>query len=382
MKISTLCRGAALAALAAAAGAGVAQAQTTDVSSDIATLKAQVAALQASQKKDDSSWSNTTKISGRMYFNFSNVDHTSDGVKQADNGTSFDIKRLYIGIDHKFDDIWSANVTTDFQYDAGAGATQLYIKKAYLEANISPALRIRAGSADMPWIPFVEDIYGLRQYEQTLIDRTKFGTSADWGVHASGKIANFLDYAVAVVDGAGYKHPFRSNSVDVEARISAKVKDFTFAIGGYDGKLGKNVEGSATPDLHTASRFDALAAYTNDKIRVGLEYFHADNWNNVTTVASDSSDGYSLFGSYKFLPKWTAFSKYENVNPRNDTASSFEEKYYNLGISYSPTKIVDLGLVYKHDNAKNGVLATGNGNIGGLTKGDYDEIGIFGQLRY
>ena len=47
-----------------------------------------------------------------------------------------------------------------------------------------------------------------------------------------------------------------------------------------------------------------------------------------------------------------------------------------------PINIVDLGLVYKHDNAKNGVLATGNGNIGGLTKGDYDEIGIFGQLRY
>jgi hypothetical protein len=381
MKISILRRGAAVAAFAAATGAGIAQAQTTDVSSDIATLKAQVAALEASQKKDDGNWFNATKISSRMYFDFSNVNHKADGVKQADNGTSFDIKRLYIGIDHKFDDVWSANVTTDFQYDSGAGATQIYIKKAYLEANLSPALKIRAGSTDMPWIPFVEDIYGLRQYEQTLIDRTKFGTSADWGIHASGKIAGWLDYAVAVVDGAGYKHPFRSDSVDVEARLSTKIKNFTLAIGGYDGKLGKNVEGGAV-DYHTASRVDALAAYTTDKIRFGVEYFHADDWNNVNTVASDSSDGYSVFGSYKFLPKWTAFSKYENVNPKKDTASSFEEKYYNLGISYSPTKIVDLGLVYKHDNARNGVLSTGNGNIGGLTKGDYDEIGIFGQLRY
>lgn len=360
---------------------GAANAQTPDVASDIAKLKTDVASLQAEQKKDDGNWFNSTKISGRMYFDFTNIDHKADGVSQSDNGTSFDIKRLYIGIDHKFDDVWSANVTTDFLYDSTSGATQLYIKKAYLEANIAPELKVRAGSTDMPWIPFVEDVYGLRQYEQTLIDRTKFGTSADWGVHASGKIAGWLDYAVAVVDGAGYKHPLRSEAVDVEARLSTKVKDFTFAIGGYTGKLGKDIKGGA-PDLHTASRFDALADYKTDKINIGVEYFRADDWNNVNTVASDSSDGYSGFGSYKFLPKWMVFGKYEDVNPKNDTAPSFEEKYYNLGVSYSPTKIVDIGLVYKHDNAKNGVLSTGNGNIGGLVKGDYDEVGVFGQLRY
>ena len=27
--------------------------------------------------------------------------------------TGFDVKRLYISIDHKFSDIWSANITTD-----------------------------------------------------------------------------------------------------------------------------------------------------------------------------------------------------------------------------------------------------------------------------
>lgn len=360
--------------------AGVANAQTTDQSADIEQLKSKVAALEAAQKKDSGSWADSTKISGRMYFDISNIDHKSDGVSQSDNGTSFDIKRLYIGIDHKFDDVWSANVTTDFLYDGTAGATQIYIKKAYLEAKISPALAIRAGSTDMPWIPFVEGIYGYRQYEQTLIDRTKFGTSADWGVHAAGKLGP-VDYAVAVVDGAGYKHPFRSKGVDVEARVSTQVSGFTFALGGYTGKLGKDVEGGA-PDYHTATRYDALAAYTNKVVRVGVEYFHADDWANVNTVASDSSDGYSVFGSYTFAPKWSVLAKYEDVNPKKDTVSNFEEKYYNFGISYAPTKIVDLALMYKHDNAKNGSLSTGNGTIGGLIKGDYDEIGIFGQLRY
>src|SRR5690242_5436992 len=59
-----------------------------------------------------------TTISGRMYADFTNIDNKVDGVEAAPTGTGFDIKRLYIGIDHKFSDMFSANVTTDFQYSS------------------------------------------------------------------------------------------------------------------------------------------------------------------------------------------------------------------------------------------------------------------------
>ena len=334
-----------------------------------------------------SDWWESTKISGRMYYDITNIDAKRAGVDSTSNGVSFDIKRFYVGIDHKFNDIFSADVTTDFTYDSTVGATQVYIKKAYLEANLSPMLDIRLGSTDLPWVPFVEGINGYRYVEHVLIDRAKFGTSADWGVHLKGKFANgVIQYAISAVNGAGYKKPIRTNGVDFEGRLSAHFKGVTLAVGGYTGKLG-TAHGTSTH--HTATRFDALAAYTANGVRVGFEYFKANNWYQVKSTAGDSADGYSVFASYQFSPEWGVFGRYDWVNPSNDIHPDLQETFYNFGIAYTPYKMVDFALVYKHDKATNGYWKTENGTIGGLAfvsgamgEGDYDEVGIFARLRW
>ena len=367
----------------AQAQAATTQVQTVQAAADsqIKMIPEQVkTAVAANTPKPKKSWADDTVVSGRMYYDLSHVTNKVDGVKKAPSGDGFDIKRFYVGIDHKFNDTFSGNITTDFQYSSAIGATELYIKKAYLQAKISDALVVRAGSTDLPWVPFVEDVYGYRYVENTLIDRTKFGTSADWGVHASGKLGPIFSYAVAVVNGAGYKNPSRGKGMDVEGRLSAQVDNLIFAVGGYTGKLGKEVQGS--PVRHTASRFDALAAYKTKTYRVGVEYFSTKDWNNVTTAASDKADGYSVFGSYAFNDKFSAFGRYDYVKPNKDTASSKKDGSYNIGLTYSPAKIVDFSLAYKHDKVENGTLSTSNGVIGGVRQGTYDEIGIFGQFRY
>ena len=99
-----------------------------------------------------------------------------------------ELKRFYIGVDHKFNDVFSANLTTDFRYNTNGTSNDVlvYVKKAYLQAKLIPAFTVRVGAADLPWVPFVEGVYGYRFVENTLIDRTKFGTSSDWGVHVLG----------------------------------------------------------------------------------------------------------------------------------------------------------------------------------------------------
>jgi hypothetical protein len=329
-------------------------------------------------------WWNDTTISGRMYYNISHSEVKVNGVKTAGTATGFDIKRFYLGVDHKFDKTFSANLTMDFNYDSGpAAATQFYIKKAYLRANFGKELDIRVGSSDLPWVPFAEDVYGYRYIENTLIDRTKFGTSADWGVHVSGE-KNFddlkLGYAVAAIDGSGYKHPLRSKSIDVEGRVNVEYKGLIAAVGGYTGKLGKSFQGTPTP--HRAERLDALAAYKDKQFRIGVEYFTATNWNNVATAATDTAWGVGPFASYQFDPKWSVFGKYEYVKPNAKTKDALHDDYFNIGISYTPVKIVDLALVYKRDKAVNGTISTSNGTIGGSASGTYDEFGLWGQLRW
>jgi hypothetical protein len=336
-----------------------------------------------------SGWWNNTTISGRMYYNLSDIENNSNGAKTNGSGFNFDIKRFYVGVDHTFDSVFSANVTTDVTYDSAAAASQIFIKKAYLQAKIIPEMTVRLGAADMPWIPYVEGIYGYRYLEQTLIDRTKFGTSSDWGVHVLGSVFdNLISYDFAMVNGGGYKKiPIGGGTnhfkdPDFEGRVSASYDGFNLAVGGYTGTLGQNY---TTTTHHTAQRLDLLGAYVNNGLRVGVEYFTATDY-SASLVAStgpgDSAHGVSGFASYAFTPEWGVFGRYDSVDPNTHTAPLLSEDYYTFGISWSPTKIVDFALAYKHDAASHGTISTGNGTIGGSTNGHYSEIGLFGNFQW
>jgi hypothetical protein len=354
-----------------------------------ATTAAKVAETPApapvAAKSDVPGWVRSTTITGKAFANVSSIDHKSDGVDQADNGTQTELKRFYLGVDHKFDDTFSANLTTDFRYNSNGTSkdTLVYVKKAYVQAKFAPEFFVRVGAADLPWVPFVEGLYGYRFVENVLVDRTKYGTSADWGVHIGGSFAGGrISYAASAVNGAGYKSLSRSsNTIDLEGRISANpIKNVTLAVGGYSGKLGKSSDVVTTQ--HRATRWNALAAYADSRVRVGVEYFEATNWNNVTTLVSDKSSGWSAFGSFAVTPKLSLFGRYDWVRPNKDTNPALKDNYFNAGVNFKPLKEIDLALVYKRDRAENGFLSTSNGTIGGADAGTYDEFGLFTQVAF
>ena len=352
----------------------------------ISALEAEVQQSEQRQAKvnDDTSkwsdklmgWWNNTTIGGTAFIDVSNIEHKVSGVKQGDTGTNFDLKRFYISVDHKFDEIWSANITTDVTYDSTTKASQLFLKKGWLQAKVfGDAFVIRAGASDLPWVPFAESLYGYRYVENTLIDRTKFGTSTDFGGHFFGKVADGLfNYQLSVINGAGYKaDPIgggvnRSKGLDVEGRVNVNWNGFVVGVGGYEGKLGKDIQGGPIT-YHTATRFDAVAAYVGNGVHAGVEYFSAHDWNNVLTAPpalTDNADGYGFFAAYDFMPQFGVFGRYDYVTPAETTAKKLHDNYYNFGVTWHATKIVDLSLVYKHDDAGSGdgSIATSNGTIG------------------
>ncbi len=416
----------------AATAATAAQAAQTQAAAAQAAVPTEVKTALAKQPKAKNEWTNSTSVSGRMYFNFSNIDAKSNGVKSTGNGTGFNIKRFYLGVDHTFDSTFSANLTMDASNVVGNTANAnfpgaptngtctalpctpainnnvalvgkgFYIKKAYLQAKLNPAFIVRLGSADLPWIPYVENQYGFRHIENVLSERDGTGTSADWGVHVLGDLAGgILSYQVSVIDGGGYRNVKVTNSVDVEGRVSAQYKGFYAAVGGYTGKRANDVQ-NATNVHHTAKRGDALIGYKNKLFNIGGEYLYAKNWNNVTNGVSatydEKAEGYSIFGNVNFAKKFSLFGRYDWVKPNkdgitngaNNTNENTKDHYYNVGIQYEPTKIVDLAIVYKRDAVDNGLISTQNGTIGGANptgtlvggRGTYDEIGLFGQFRF
>lgn len=384
-----------------------AAAQSAPSAKDIAEMKAQIAALQAQiqsleersqdlearsdaqsdvnveQAKANESLAaidalkkmvNDTRLSGRLYYDLTSIDDRNKGAKTDRSGMAFDIKRFYLGVDHKFNDQWSMNLTTDFQYSSAIASTEVYLKKAYIQYKLSDAFVLRAGAADLPWVPFAENYYGMRYIENTLTDRLKYGTSADWGVHAGGKLAGgAVEYAVAALNGNGYKNPSRSKWLDFEGRFSFSPTEQTvIGVGAYSGTLGK--EKQTVNALHTANRVDFLAAYMSGNTRLGVEYFQANNWNNVTSVASDKASGWSLWGSVGLNNKGvTLFGRYDNTDVSKTLDPSLQDRYYNIGVEWPVAPGVKLATVYKHTDQRNTLRSKDLKT---------DEFGVWGEFRF
>ena len=390
-------------AFAAPASSGVSQAQLQQLQAQIAALQAQVQQLQndsqALQAQSDAQSEvnitqaqalegaqktqtsvdklaklvNDNKIGGRMFFDLTNIDKTSNGKDTAASGTGLDVKRFYLTVDHKFNDIWSANLTTDFQYSSAIGNTELFVKKAYVQGSFDPAFNLRVGAADMPWIPYVEKFYGMRYVENTLTDRLKYGNSSDWGLHGFGNLGHNFNYAVSVVSGAGYKNPTRSKGMDVEGRVAyTPNENFVVAVGGYSGKLGKETDIQSAENTYT--RANAMVAYADSNFRVGGEYFQAKNLNNVLTVATDKTSGWSVWGSVRVTDGGiNVFGRYDDTDVSKTLDPTLSDKYWNVGVEFPVMKNLKLSTVYKYTH-----LANASDKKNDKTK----EFGVWGDLSF
>ncbi|HEY3571085.1 MAG TPA: carbohydrate porin [Thermoanaerobaculia bacterium] len=319
------------------------------------------------------------KLGIRVYADATSKSNKDDftGIKSSDSGEGVDVKRTYVSVTSQFDKVWSANFTSDIG-DQGAKRYDVFVKKAYIEAKANPMATFRLGSADTPWIPYVEGLYGLRYIENVITDALSFGTSADWGFHLLGN-SPLVQYQVSAVNGRGYSNPTRSKSVDFEGRLSVTpVKGLNLAVGGYSGKRGLDTD--TVPAKHTATREDALVFYNNDHFRIGGEWFEAKNWNNVASILTDKSDGYSVWGQFNFNPTWAIFGRYDESKPSKDLKPNLKFTYYNAGFQWTVNKAFAASLVYKYGDVGGGTLGTSNGTIGSTNpnfKGKYSEIGVW-----
>src|SRR5438067_3018074 len=153
-----------VAAAAAQTQATTALNQTQATQVQVAKVAKEVPPLEKALK---TGWFANTSVSGKAFFNVSNIDQQSTDLAgvttdNVQNGTQTEIKRFYHAVDHKINNVFSANITTDFRYNANGTSKDVlvYVKKAFVQAKLSNALFVRVGSADLPWVPFVEGLYG------------------------------------------------------------------------------------------------------------------------------------------------------------------------------------------------------------------------------
>jgi hypothetical protein len=344
-------------------------AQADKVSKDANKTSSEPMAKEAAKAMSESK----TTVSGKIFADFTYITaEMASGAKVNPSGFGIDVRRFYFGVTHQFDKIWLVNINTDAGYSSATGATSLFIKTAYVQAKLAPEAIVQLGSANMPWIPFDEDLYGLRYVADTITDRLKFANSADWGLHFLGS-HEIVSYNFALVNGGGYKNPTRSKGMDFEGRISVEpIKGLTFALGLYNGKLGKNSYSAAA--TRTATRYSALASYAVSKFKVGAEYFSESDWGFTGSTQSDKGEGYAFWGSLSLNDTYSLFARYDADKTSKKLNPNMKEQYSNVGVQYHVMKGLDMSLVYKHDNIDNPASASQ------VTK--YDEFGVFSQVAF
>jgi hypothetical protein len=378
-----------------------------------------------------------TTIGGRVFFDVGHISLQNDNaagskVDTPPTGTGFDVKRFYLIVDHRFNDVWSANLTTDAQFttastasvstpngpttvltsqNSSGGVSEVFIKKLYLEGKFNSLLVVHAGSYDMPWDPFAESLYAYRYVEKTITDRLGYSNTTDWGLNASGTggTNGVFSYAASVVNGGGFKNPTRSKGVDFEARVSAKPTQWlTAGVGFYSGHLGQINATNEDFPRNTATRFDAAAGVLVSGLRAGVEYFNARNYKTVNTLTalgtssvvsttpiapiSDKADGISSYASYTFPGnQYAVFARFDTAKLSKEVAPNLKETYINAGVAYKPLKTLDFALVYKHEKVENGSTsisgadANGSYTIGGANgsrDGKFDEVGLYVQWGF
>jgi hypothetical protein len=372
-----------------------------------------------------------TTVGGVMFADFGYIKNQQSGIEVAPTGAGFDVKRLYLSVDHRFNDVWSADLTTDAQYisspsitvdptattktttsTTNSGAvTEVFIKKLYLQAKFDDAFVLRAGSYNMPWASFAEGLYAYRWVEKTTNDRLGFLNTADWGVHATGAFPGGINYAVSAINGNGYKNPSRSKDVDFEGVVNyVSPIGVTVGAGFYRGHLGQVNSTNQDFAQNTANRWNVAINYTIAGLRIGGEYFNAKNYktvNNITAgvygtsaviattatgiIPSDKAVGGSVWASYAITDQYAVFARYDDATLSKDVLPGLKDKYFNVGFGYKPIKQVDVALVYKYEKVDHGVLsisgadANGSYTIGGknaASNGKFSEIGVYFAFKY
>jgi hypothetical protein len=377
-----------------------------------------------------------TTVGGQFFLDATDITQQQNGKDVPPSGVGFDVKRAYFIINHTFNEIWSANLTTDAQFinsvagtgytnsttSNSGGVTDFFIKYLYGQAKFNDAFVVRFGSEASPWTPFIDGVTTYRWIEKSTTDRLGFANTADWGINALGTAADGLvSYSVGVFDGAGYKNPTRTKKVDVEGRVDVHpIKSLTIAGGFYEGHLGQVTAANDGLPQNTATRYDALINYHDFGFNVGAEYFVAHNykaWSASTGLASgpvgtvigsvnattgvvsilrDEAAGISSWVSYDFNKQFSAFGRFDSTQLSKDINHGLRDKFADAGLVFRPTKGIDVALVYKYEQVTNGTVGISSGDanssytIGGTgvagtgarTGGKFQEAGIYSQIKF
>ena len=264
----------------------------------------------------------------RIFSNF----HTGFGEDRNDRG--FELNRSYLGYQY--------NLSKDLQIkavmDVGKSSSVddihrvAFIKNAQISWKTGN-LTLHGGMISTTQFKVQEDFWGYRYMMMSFQDHYKWGSSADLGVSASYKLADWISADAIVVNGEGYKKVQKNDGLQYGLGTTIQpLKGVTIRL--Y-GSLNEGADESVADITNVAT----MLGYKTKSFSVAAEYNMMSNAKHV-----DGADmyGYSIYGTVNCNKNLEVFARYDLLSSKKGWNEDKDESTVMTGLQFKLGKYIKL----------------------------------------
>ena len=258
--------------------------------------------------------------------------HTGFGSENDNRG--FELERTYLGYEYNLDkgltvkgvmDIGKSSDVSDYQRIA-------YVKNAMIQWKTGK-LTLCGGLISTTQFNFQEKFWGYRYVMKSFQDQYKFGNSADLGISAAYKLADWITADAIIVNGEGYKKIQKNDGLNYGLGVTlTPVKGFQIRL--YGGLNESEEEGKKD-----VSNMAAFMGYKDEQFTIGAEYNYMKNASNKEDA---DQSGYSIFASVNLSEDNSLFARFDELHSKNDWNISKDESAAIFGAQFKLGKYVKI----------------------------------------
>ena len=256
------------------------------------------------------------------------------GFSGGDASVGFDLERSYIGYEYKFGkglsvkgvmDIGKSNDVSDYQRIA-------YIKNAMVSWKTGN-LTLNGGLISTTQFNFQEKFWGYRYIMKSFQDMYKFGNSADLGISASYKFADWISADAIIVNGEGYKKIQKGNGFNYGLGATlTPLKGLQIRLYGGFNDSGENGKAGVV-------NMAGFIGYKNENFTIGAEYNHMLN---ASGKQGNDQFGYSVFGSVNLPKNVSLYARFDDLYSTDNWNITKDEQAAILGAQFKLGKYVKI----------------------------------------
>lgn len=245
----------------------------------------------------------------------------------------FELERAYLGYQYKMTnglsikavmDIGSPKSVTDYERLA-------YIKNAMISWKTGK-LTLNGGLISTTQFNFQEKAWGYRYIMKSFQDKYKFGSSADLGISASYRFADWISADAIIVNGEGYK------KIQVDDGLNYGLGLTLSPLKGLNLRVYGGINQATEDGEKNIINCAFFLGYKTSRISLGAEY---NIIQNAKFTDNSNFNGFSLFASGKVLKNMDIYARYDQLDS-NDDLHTKDESAMILGLQLKLGKYVKL----------------------------------------